>query len=548
MFHSSGIKSLQRCGMCILVITLEGNFYVLLTNSLFPVSQLIGFHLQFVTVAQYFHSLHPLLLFIQDDGTNQHFYTSYLTFGTPKLIAEEWISPIIHMTLNETIPIMICVHPNTSSFTLHLFLLTASTHHQHFLRLLQEHRLEDALVFARQHSLDTSPVYRRQLQQLLKQWKDLPHSDWLNAPPINCDNITAVLDIASPSLIFYVLSSEYLPSAATCEMLLQYAEKRCQDDETKSQMIECQRRWNLFRHVMRLEKEGSVRVWQVIQQLTLSELQSHFLKRGLVSTVQEMWRMYQNDSSLQAEEMRSSVIKDVVICITERQSQSLSIQQTLIQWMQKCVLNTLSEDERRRFLEWVCEFIQKELQRLQEDMTQEVHILAILLHNLQQLASMVSEFPLINDDDGMNLLMKAIHYEGYLKDLSELILTYHLSIIPSPSAELPSNEELVVRMLNNLQNVELLQLELECRVKPFCRLRNMSTDEVFSYYLQQDLENVKEIEMRRVRVLWNEIQNGDLRVEALKGLMMRSPPYDEGLQELMRECAERVSERMVSEL
>ena len=525
--------------MCILILTLEGDFYALRTDSLFPLSQLVGSHLRFAAISQSVYSLHPLLLFIQDDGSHHHLYSSYLTFGTPTMIAEEWNCHNLHMVLSGTIPVMICIQPNSSSFTLRLFLLTASTCHQHFLRLLQEHRLDDALSFAQQHHLDTSPVYRRQLQQLLKQWKDLPHSNWLTAPPVNCDEIIAVLDIASPSLIFYVLASEYLPSAATCERILQYAVSHCKK-ENQTQLVEYQRRWILFRHVMRLESEGSVRAWQVWQQLPLAELQSHLLKRGLVSTVQEMWQLYQNDGSAQARDMRKSIMADLARYITEREAQSLSIQSPLLQWMENGILKSVEKEEQRRFIEWGCEFIHKELQRLQDEMTKEVHILAVLLHNLHQVASVISSFPLLKDDIGMPFLVQAIHFESYLRDLSELILTYHLPVTPSPSAELPSNEELVVRMLDSLQNVELLQLELEHQVKPFCARHNMNTDEVFSYYLQQELENVNELDLRRVRVFWNEIQEGDLRVEALKGLTLRSPPYEETLQELMRECAERV--------
>lgn len=77
---------------------------------------------------------------------------------------------------------------------------------------------------------------------------------------------------------------------------------------------------------MRLESEGSVRAWQVWQQLPLTELQSHLLKRGLVSAVQEMWRLYQNDASAQARDMRKSIMKDLARYLTEREAQSLSIQ------------------------------------------------------------------------------------------------------------------------------------------------------------------------------------------------------------------------------
>lgn len=312
--------------MCITILTLEGDFYALRADSLLPISQLVGSHLRFAAIFHSVYSLHPLLLFIQDDESHHRLYSSYLMFGTPTIIAEEWNCPNLHMVSSGVMPVMICVQPNSSSFTLRLFLLTASTCHQHFLRLLQEHHLDDALSFAQQHHLDTSPVYRRQLQQLLKQWKNLPHTNWLTAPPVNCDEITTVLDIASPSLIFYVLASEYLPSAATCEQILQYAASHCKNEETQIQLVEYQKRWILFRHVMRLESEGSVRAWQVWQQLPLTELQSHLLKRGLVSAVQEMWRLYQNDASAQARDMRKSIMKDLARYLTEREAQSLSIQ------------------------------------------------------------------------------------------------------------------------------------------------------------------------------------------------------------------------------
>lgn len=546
-FHSSGIQWIQSYGMCILILTFEGDFFVLRRDSLFPLSQRIGCNLRSAAITQSVYSFHPLLLFVQDDGEQHHLFSSDLTFGTPTIIAEELVSPNLHMVLNDTLPMLISIQPNQSSFTLRLYHLTASSCHQHFLRLLQEHRLDDALSFAQRHQLDTQPVYRRRLQELLKQWKDLPHSNWLTAPPVNCEEITAVLDMTSPSLIFYVLASEYLPSASTCERILQYAMCRCTNEESHNQYVEYQRRWLLFRHVMRLETEGSVRLWQVWQQLPLSELQRHFLQRGLVSAVQEMWRIYQNDISVQASDMRKSVMMDVARYITEREKQSLSIHPSLFQFMEDVIVKCIEIEEQRRFVEWGCEFIHNELQRLQDEMPKEVHILGILLYNLQQVASVISSFPLFKDEIGIPFIMQSIRYESYLRNLSDLIVTYHTLITPSPSAELPSNEELVVHMLDSLQNVALLQLELERQIKPFCELHNMNTDEVFSYYLQQEFENAKELDIRRIHVFWKEIREGDLRVEALKGLTLRSPPYEDSLQELILECTQRVRNKRTNE-
>ena len=135
-FHSSGIKWIQCYGMCITILTLEGDFYALRADSLLPISQLVGSHLRFAAIFHSVYSLHPLLLFIQDDESHHRLYSSYLMFGTPTIIAEEWNCPNLHMVSSGVMPVMICVQPNSSSFTLRLFLLTASTCHQHFRNII----------------------------------------------------------------------------------------------------------------------------------------------------------------------------------------------------------------------------------------------------------------------------------------------------------------------------------------------------------------------------------------------------------------------------
>ena len=46
--------------------------------------------------------------------------------------------------------------------------------------------------------------------------------------------------------------------------------------------------------------------------------------------------------------------------------------------------------------------------------------------------------------------------------------------------------------------------------------------------------------MRRVHVIWEEIREGDLRVDALRGLVLRSPPYSEEVCDMVKECTQRV--------
>ena len=85
----------------------------------------------------------------------------------------------------------------------------------------------------------------------------------------------------------------------------------------------------------------------------------------------------------------------------------------------------------------------------------------------------------------------------------------------------------LVALLDDLQNEELLSDELKLRVAPFCVERNMSLDEVLSYFIQRELEKVGELNERRLRFLWDAIESHNLRIEALKGVESRLPPYSE---------------------
>ena len=424
--------------------------------------------------------------------------------------------------------------------------------------------------------------------------------NWLEAPSVDCTDLIALLEQSNPLLVFYVLSCDSIPSAYTYETLLQYAIQRYHRLSSSSsstisststttsttttmisqwpettihqfayQLQEYLHRWELFRSGSRLLQRCSIQVWLFAQHTSLVDLQEHLLLRGDVCTLQLLWQLYGQQASPQAEAMRKGVMQAFTLGVMRQQQQGQALQDGLLEWMEHWVLcwdGRESELERGQYAhdipcidtttknggkdglqrvqmltEWVCSYVESQLQRLSEDEPREKHITGILLRNLLHLVELVERYPLsIHSTQDQVLTAQVLKLSSYLREYITITTIHHVQIPLSPSADLPSKEDIVLRLLDNLQNPSLLRCEIDLHVKPFCQSHNICLENILSYYLRAEFEKANELDMRRIRVIWEEIQQGDLRVDALHGLTLRSPPYSEELCDLVKECAKRV--------
>lgn len=201
------------------------------------------------------------------------------------------------------------------------------------------------------------------------------------------------------------------------------------------------------------------------------------------------------------------------------------VDEDLLTWLNEYLLRSASEEEKESFFTWLVDYSAQRLSTASSLLSRR-NLLIILLRNLLALTATFFSFPLAFDANP-SLTERVLRLHSYLQNLLEVAQTAQLAIAPSASLKLQSSEELVVALLDDLQNEELLSEELKLRVAPFCVERNMSLDEVLSYFIQRELEKVGELNERRLRFLWDAIESHNLRIEALKGVESRLPPYSE---------------------
>ena len=201
------------------------------------------------------------------------------------------------------------------------------------------------------------------------------------------------------------------------------------------------------------------------------------------------------------------------------------VDEDLLTWLNEYLLRSASEEEKESFFTWLVDYSAQRLSTASSLLSRR-NLLIILLRNLLALTATFFSFPLAFDANP-SLTERVLRLHSYLQNLLEVAQTAQLAIAPSASLQLQSSEELVVALLDDLQNEELLSEELKLRVAPFCVERNMSLDEVLSYFIQRELEKVGELNERRLRFLWDAIESHNLRIEALKGVESRLPPYSE---------------------
>ena len=129
--------------------------------------------------------------------------------------------------------------------------------------LTQQDSLDEAFLFAESHQLNPVFVYRRQLQYILRQWRENHSSDdWLTSPAVDCEAVLQILRKAPSDLIFYVLSSEYIPSLATTSRLIQFGRQYVTgDDSVRMNVITL--KWSLFLQLLYNEDHVTAQTWQV---------------------------------------------------------------------------------------------------------------------------------------------------------------------------------------------------------------------------------------------------------------------------------------------
>ena len=118
------------------------------------------------------------------------------------------------------------------------------------------------------------------------------------------------------------------------------------------------------------------------------------------------------------------------------------------------------------------------------------------------LTAVSTRHPLTSSPACVAVTDELLRLHAYLQSLLETLQTARLALAPSPACAAKSSEEVAILLLDDMRCVDILNEEIALRLAPFCARRNMSVDEVLSYYVQRELETVGELDDRRVRVLW----------------------------------------------
>ena len=279
--------------------------------------------------------------------------------------------------------------------------------------------------------------------------------------------------------------------------------------------------------------------------MTLLELQEYFLHNGNVKAVLCLWDTF-SPSIVSKESLEwfselsllwKGSLESFIRFISKRQIQGFPFKDDLLKWLQFDVLPRSEEQDQLHFIEWVEKYCEQQLQ-MDSSALQHTYRLFTLLENLRSLTGIVAEFPFAPKQTFTERIEHILKIHHYLNDLCTLASASSLFVLPSPSAELPSNEELVLQLLNELQNVDTLPFEFQTRVVPFCSYRKLSVDEVLSFYVKQQLENTGTLEMACIEKLWRMIQSFDMRIKVLQGAVARRPPFPLELLRLFEESSQ----------
>lgn len=191
------------------------------------------------------------------------------------------------------------------------------------------------------------------------------------------------------------------------------------------------------------------------------------------------------------------------------------------------------------FLQGILRFLQREFQSLAQQETSDIPRLI----TLKRLATLGGSFSPANDP---TLTAELLHFRGYLTQFLLLRSRHHLNFPLSPAAQLPSNEELVLQLLDAIPTSSLHSASV-AQLAQFCANRNMDVDEVFAYSLQLLIETTGNLDMPRIEAIFSLSRNGDRMTEALRGVSSRSPPYPAELLSLLEVFSTRVTKRSIDQ-
>lgn len=279
--------------------------------------------------------------------------------------------------------------------------------------------------------------------------------------------------------------------------------------------------------------------------MTLLELQDYFLHNGNVKAVLCLWDTFSppvvSKESLEWFSELSLLwkgsLESFIRFISKRQIQGFPFKDDLLKWLQQDILPRSEDQNQLHFLEWVEKYCEQQLQ-MDSSVLRHTYRLLTLLQNLRSLTGIVAEFPFAPKQNFTEQIEHILKIHHYLADLCTLATASSLFILPSPSAELPSNEELAIQLLDEIQNVDTLPFEFQTRVIPFCSYRKLSVDEVLSFYVKQHLENAGTLVMTRIEKLWRMIRSCDMRIKVLQGAIARRPPFPSELLQLFEESSQ----------
>lgn len=234
-------------------------------------------------------------------------------------------------------------------------------------------------------------------------------------------------------------------------------------------------------------------------------------------------------------ELRHDALQAFTRCVCRRQSEGLLVSEDLLQWLETDLLPAADEQATQQFLAWAADYSKQQLAASAALQTQRSRLLTAV-RNLIVLTAVSTRHPLTSSPACVAVTDELLRLHAYLQSLLETLQTARLALAPSPACAAKSSEEVAILLLDDMRCVDILNEEIALRLVPFCARRNMSVDEVLSYYVQRELETVGELDDRRVRVLWDHIRSHELRVEALKGVESRLPPYSAALMAMVEEC------------
>lgn len=210
-----------------------------------------------------------------------------------------------------------------------------------------------------------------------------------------------------------------------------------------------------------------------------------------------------------------------------RQQQSLSIQQDLIHWLTQFLLPFSCSENVQYFIEWILSYCAQQTSLLPRDS----NVYSTYLHNLEMVTRCV-----MKECTSEQSLQKLIQFHSYYSELIAVYKSTGMKLPISPQQKVPSNEELSVLLLDQMKTVEMLRQLYHSQFLPFCVSRNMNSDEVCSYYIQQELEKTTIVDTQRIQFLWEHIHSHDYQVESLKGLVSRVPPYPSSIMSMVVTC------------